>query len=241
MKHASLWAAAAAILLGNFAHAQIPVTDVAVLAQQIQQVEAWVQQYNQMVTQLTQGKQAYQSITGSRGLQALENGTTQQNARRYLPGDLSQIISLYTGSVVPGYAALTTRINTLQGQISTLPPGYFPAGSTAQAELTRITTTLATQRALAEAAFNASTNRTPSVETMLATIGTSTDPKAMQELQTRITGEQVITANETNRIQVLAYQQQVQRQQDEHATLEHFASAQRASIPTVTFPSVGSN
>ena len=58
------------------AHAQIPVTDVASLTQQIQQVVSWGQQLQQMKSQLQQQQQMYQSMSGGRGLGSLLNNPT---------------------------------------------------------------------------------------------------------------------------------------------------------------------
>jgi len=231
------------MLAGMPARSQIPVTDVLSLAQQIQQVLAWAQQYQQMVTslqnevdQITQLTNTYNAMTGSRGLGALLNGPTQQSARRYLPGDMSQIYDLYNGSIVTGYSALTARINTLRTTLSTLPPGYFAGGSDADAELSRTMTGLATQRAMAEAAYRTTADRVPNVESLMSSIGSANDPKAISELQARISAEQVLAANDSNRIQLMLYQQQEERQEQEQRALERFSAAQRGPIPTATFP-----
>jgi len=244
MKKALLAAAAALTMLaGGPARSQIPVTDIAVLTQQIQQVLSWAQQYSQMVqslqnevNQITQLTNTYNAMTGSRGLGGLLNGPAQLSDRRALPGDFSQIYNLYNGSIVTGYSALSARITALRGTLSTLPPGYFAGGSDADAELSRTMTQLATQRAMAETAYQTTTNRVPNVESLMSSIGSANDPKAMSELQARISAEQVLTANDTNRIQLLAYQQQMAHNEQEQRALERFSAAQRAPIPTATFP-----
>lgn len=225
------------------ARSQIPVTDVLSLTQQIQQVLAWAQQYAQMVQtlqnqvdQITQLQDTYDSMTGSRGLGALLNGPAQQSARRYLPADLAQIYDLYSGSIVPGYNALVNRINTIRGSLSTLPPGYFPAGSDAETELNRALNALAAQRAIAEASYRTTSDRVPAIESLMATIGSANDPKAMSELQARIAGEQVLASNETNRIQLMIYQQDLERAEQERRAMERFSASQRAPIPTAIFP-----
>ncbi len=63
---------AAGIAVSSTAFAQIPVTDGASIAnsiqQQIETMAKWKMQYDQMVSQIDQMKQQYQSLTGSRGL-----------------------------------------------------------------------------------------------------------------------------------------------------------------------------
>lgn len=225
-------AVALSLALGHVAptQAQIPVTDVASLTQQIQQVLAWAQQYTQMieqirnqVQQIQQLQNTYDSMTGNRGLEMLLNGAGDQAARRYLPEDMRRIYDLYSGTIVPGYAALNARIQGLRGTISSLPPGYFPAGSALETQLNQALDLISTQRVMAEESYNAMSTRTRNTENLMATIGMATDPKAIAELQARIQGEQVLATNEANRIALMRYQQEVQRQQQERRSLENLA------------------
>ena len=234
------------------ARAQIPVTDVAALTQHIQQVLAWGQQYAQMVEQISnqveqinnqveqinQLQNTYNSMTGSRGLGSFMNSITDQAARRYLPADMAQIYDLYNGTIVPGFAALSARISALRTVISGLPPGYFPAGSDLDNELRRTLDSIGTQRAMAEQAYRSTTDRIPNIESLMTRINTTTDPKEIAELQARISAEQVMVQADTNRLALLRYQQEVQRQEEEQRKRERYAAAQRAPVPSVTFPSL---
>ena len=79
---------AGGLSLSSVAFAQIPVTDGASIAQQVAaQVETiakWKMQYDQMMSQIEQAKQQYESLTGSRGLGNIMNNPA---LRDYLPGD----------------------------------------------------------------------------------------------------------------------------------------------------------
>ena len=82
------------LVVGSHAKAGIPVLDAANLANSVQQVIAWGQQYQQMIQQLTelrnqyaQLQTTYQSMTGGRGLATLLNGVADQLT--VLVGDLS--------------------------------------------------------------------------------------------------------------------------------------------------------
>ena len=75
---------------GNPAHAGIPVIDGANLAQAIQQVTAWAQQYQQMVEQIEQMQQAYNNLNGVRNMGSLVNNPV---SRKYLPDDYQTILS----------------------------------------------------------------------------------------------------------------------------------------------------
>ena len=78
------------------AHAGIPVIDAANLAQAVQEVLAWAQQYQQMVQQLQQQRQQISAITGGRGM---ENVLPMSNlARNYLPPDYAQVAQVLNGT-----------------------------------------------------------------------------------------------------------------------------------------------
>ena len=87
------------LAVGNSAHAGIPVIDAANLAQAIQQVTAWAQQYQQMVQQIQQMQQQIQNTTGGRGFSALLNDPSFQAARRMLPQDAQTLLSLANGAM----------------------------------------------------------------------------------------------------------------------------------------------
>lgn len=67
----------------------IPVIDVAAIAQAIEQVRAWEQQYQQMQQQLLQQQQILQNTTGTRNLGTAVNEITQP----ILPPDIDQQIA----------------------------------------------------------------------------------------------------------------------------------------------------
>ena len=225
------------------AKAQIPVTDVASLVQQVQQVAAWAQQYTQMVDQITnqvreiaQLKATFDAMTGDRGMAALLNGPLDQIARRYLPADVNQILDLYNGTIVPGYSALSSRIQALRSSISTLPPGYFPSGSQLEGQLNGVLDALGAQRVIAEQAYGAVTARTTNVENLIATIASATDPAAIAQLQARIQAEQVLAQNEANRIALLQYQQVTQQREAELRQSQAYAQANRVDLGGIVFP-----
>ena len=225
------------------ARAQIPVTDVASLTQQIQQVMSWVQQYSQMVEQIrnqvqqiSQLRETYNSMTGDRAMGGLLNGVADQTARRYLPADMAQLYDIYNGTIVPGYAALATRITGLRSTLSSLPPGYFPAGSQLETQLNKALDSLGAQRVMAQEAYKAVGDRVTNTENLMATISSATDPAAIAQLQARIQGEQVLAQNETTRIALMQYQQAAQRAEQEQRQREAFGQAQRGPIPSAAFP-----
>lgn len=232
------------ITIAPAAKAQIPVTDVASLTQQIQQVMAWAQQYTQMVDQIrnqvqqiNQLRDTYNSMTGDRAMGMIMNGVSDQAARRYLPADMDKLVDLYNGTIVPGYAALTARITGLRGTISSLPPGYFPAGSDMERTLNQALDALGAQRVMAQESYKAVTDRVTNTENLMATIPTATDPAAIAQLQARIQAEQVLAQNEANRIALMQYQQRAQEREAEQRARERMAKS-ATGIGGIDFSSI---
>lgn len=76
------------------AFAQIPVTDLLGLAQDIQQVASWVQQYQQMVEQLQNQKNQLEAVTGSRGMSLLASNMTRQELPQDFVGTYDKLRSM---------------------------------------------------------------------------------------------------------------------------------------------------
>ncbi|HPH05742.1 MAG TPA: type IV secretion system protein, partial [Methylotenera sp.] len=70
--------------------AGIPVIDATNLAQQIQQVAAWGQQFQQMQQQYQQLQTTFNSLNGIRGMASLVNNPA---LRKYLPADYQSILN----------------------------------------------------------------------------------------------------------------------------------------------------
>jgi type IV secretion system protein VirB5 len=240
-KFRALLAAVAFMASAGTANAGIPVIDVANLAQSIQQVIAWAQQYTQMVdsieqlrNQYAQLQTTYNSMTGDRGLGTILNGAADQAARRYLPEEAQQIEQLADG-VVAGYGPLQSTIANLKATVSSMPSGTFGSGTEALNVLSAKVNSLATQRALGQAAYSSAAQRTRDLENMIATTGVATDPKAIAEMQARIGVQQALLQNENAKLQALAYLQVAEQQQNEQRANEAISKWGKTPLPAVTF------
>jgi type IV secretion system protein VirB5 len=235
-----LFAAFALTAAVGSAHAGIPVIDVANLFQSVQQVLAWVQQYQQMVdsiqearNQVAQLQTTYNSMTGSRGLGTALNGALDQAARRYLPEDADQLGQLAHGAV-PAYGALQSTIAGFKSSVSSMPADIFGAGTNARSVLSSKIDSLATQKALGQAAYSSAAQRTSDLENMIATIGVADDPKAIAEMQARIGAQQALVANENAKVQAMAYMQRAEEQQARQRAAEVVAKWSRPNLPAFT-------
>ena len=223
------------------ANAGVPVIDVANLAEAIQQVLAWAQQYQQMVDQIqearnqvTQLQTTYNSMTGSRGLGTILNGAVDQAARRYLPSGGSDIEQLASG-VVAGYGSLQSTISGLKSSVSSLPASTYATGSNAANAWVAKVNSLATQKALGEAAYSSAAQRTTDLENLIATIGVASDPKAIAEMQARIGAQQALVSNENAKLQSLAYLQAYEQQQNDQRANEVVAKWGKDTLPAISF------
>lgn len=237
-KFRSTLAALALMASAGAAQAGIPVIDAANLANSMQQVIAWGKQYTQMVdsinqlrAQYAQLEATYNSMTGNRGLGTLLNGATDQAARRYLPEHAAEIERLADG-LVAGYGPLQSSIASLKAAVSTMPAGTFGPGTDALNVLSAKINSLATQRALGQAAYSSAAQRTRDIESLIATTGVAADPKAMAELQARIGAQQALLQNESAKLQAMAYMQTVEEQQAKQRAQELVGKWSRPTLPT---------
>ena len=223
------------------ANAGVPVIDVANLAQAVQQVVAWAQQNQQMIdsiqearNQVSQLQTTYNSLTGNRGLGTILNGAVDQAARRYLPSEAGDVAQLATGTVA-GYGSLQSTIAGFKSSVSSMSNTTFGTGTNASNTLIAKINSLATQKALGEAAYTSATKRTTDLENMIATIGVADDPKAVAEMQARIGAQQALVANENTKVQSMVYMQQYEQQQNEQRANETVGKWGKDTLPAVSF------
>ena len=182
------------------AFAGIPTIDVAAIAQAVKQVQAWAQQYQQMTDQAQQLQKQIDGGTGGRGMSALQNDPEYQKARRTLPPDAQQVLGLSSGG---SYGNLAGSISNIKKSASTLNSSSFTSPAAANqwdADLTQAST----NQAISMQAYSDAAPRLQNIENLMAQISQTQDPKAIAELQVRMSAEQAIIQNEQNRVQALA-------------------------------------
>ena len=162
------------------AHAQIPVTDVAhistTVANQVEQIAKWAQQYNQLQQQITQYQQQYSAITGSRGMGALLDNTALKAA---LPADWQQVLT----DVKKTSAYVTER-------------GKYPTFSNAP-KANAMYDVVASQNAIMTDLYGKANSRLSLIQSLTAQIDSANDPAAKADLANRLINEQnAIQANQ---------------------------------------------
>lgn len=205
----------AAMFMGSQAHAGIPVIDAANLANSLQQVIAWgeqygqmAQQYQQLVQQYNQAVTTYNSISGIRGMADLVNNP---NLRRYLPNEWSQAMNLLNSP--GGYTNLQSSINAIKGAatiVSITDTSLDPNSAAGRAFVGR-QNQAATNRALSEEGFKQASDRITAIQTLIDSVNGVPDQKDVQDLQARIQAEQAMVQNESVKLALMAQLQQAQR------------------------------
>jgi len=202
---------AGVIGIGTPARADYPVIDIANLAQALQSFMQLSAQLQQLERQYTQMQQQYQSLTGSRNMGGLFNGSSDQQMRMYAPGSWQQSLSILQQGGLPGSAATvqaagqsfaqTQGINQSGNQV-------FPGSTTNAQAYNASSGATAAAAGLGQAAYNQTQARMQRVQQYLAQINSTPDVKASIDLNARLLAE--VNEALTQMIQLEAAQIQVQ-------------------------------
>lgn len=206
---------ALALFGAGHARAGIPVIDAANLANSLQQVIAWGQQYGQMaqqyqqlVNQYNKAVQTYNSMSGIRGMESLVNNPA---LRRYLPNEWNQAMNLLTA---PGsYTQLRNNINSIKSaaEFMDIADTSLDSSSDAGRSFVASQNQVALNRALSEEGYKQASDRITSIQTLIGRLGSTPDAKDVADLQARIQGEQAMVQNELVKLNAMAQLQQAQR------------------------------
>jgi type IV secretion system protein VirB5 len=178
------------------ARAQWAVVDVGAIAQLMQEVRTMTQQLLTAQAQLQQANATLQSMSGGRGMQLLLSGTN----RNYLPTQLTgamQGSGSYPGLSLDVRNAVSANAVLTPAQLATLSPAD-------QQRITAARQAAALRQALAEESLSNSSSRFAALQSLISTIGSASDQKAILDLQARITAELGMLQNEQTKLQVLA-------------------------------------
>ena len=191
---------AGGLSLSSAAFAQIPVTDGASIGQQIAaQVETiakWKLQYDQMVSQIDQAKQQYESLTGSRGLGNIMNNPA---LRDYLPGDWQAV---YDAVKDGGYAGLSGTAKTVYDKNKVYDACQFFPEEQQRLSCEAMAVKGAQDKGFALDAYEKAKSRINQIDQLMSKINDTADPKAIAELQGRIAAEQANIQNEQTKLQM---------------------------------------
>ena len=190
------------------------VVDVRAIAQLRQQLSSMAQQLSTARSHLSQAQQAYQSMTGGRGMEQLLSSTV----RNYLPPDWAQLDAAVRQGV-GSYQSLAADVQAaIQGNavLSAQRLALLSPAEREQVEAAR--RSAAMLQVMARQSLSATSARFTSIQQLIDAIPRAQDPKAIMDLQARIAAEQGMLANEQTKLQVL----------HQAAQAEEWARVQRA-------------
>jgi type IV secretion system protein VirB5 len=185
------------------AHAQIPTTDVLQLAQEIQQVASWAQQYQQMIDQLQTAKQQVQSLTGSRGMSMLG----QNMIRQEVPSDF---LSAYDKLRSMGAGGASSQARAIYDSIKTFDCAEkFPYDASMRRSCEASAMAVPQNVALLNNSVDSAKQRQTQLKQLQGSIDTQ-DAKAAADLQNRISLELAYLQNEKTLMDMANEQQKQQ-------------------------------
>lgn len=232
-----LWKLAGIFVVNTCAHAQIPVTDSASIAQSaLQQVETiakWKLQLEQMQAQIDQARQQYTALTGQRGLGHVFN---DPSLRDYLPDDWQ---SVYDSIRSGGYGGLTGTALQLYENTKLYDGCSHHISDDERVACEAQATKPAQDMAFALAAYEAAKRRVEQIDLLMGHIDQTTDPKAIAELQGRIATEQANIQNEQTKLQlyalVAAAEDKVQAQRKHELAMKDAAKRGGLNVEAMSF------
>jgi type IV secretion system protein VirB5 len=181
------------------AKAQWAVVDARAITQLVQQVKTMEQQLNTARDQLSQAQTELQSMTGSRGMQLLLNGT----ARNYLPSSWQQLVGAMQGAA-GGYAGLASDVRAAVGANAVLSPQQLALlAPVDQQQIAAARQSSALKQALAQEALANASARFASLQSLVSAISTAADQKGILDLEARISAELGMLQNEQTKLQIL--------------------------------------
>ncbi len=181
------------------AQAQIPVTvtsDVPGTAFHIEDIAKYVEQIAQMKMQVEQLQQTYASMTGTRGIGQLFQNPQLANM---LPSNWQGV---YSSVANGGYSGISGSVQQIISQEQSATSGGVNSALTAIRD--RQAQKAAYDKAMGMQAYQASIQRLNNIQGLMGQINSSTDPKAIADLQARIQGEQAAIQNEQTKVQLMA-------------------------------------
>lgn len=212
-----------AVLLAPLAaQAQWIVEDPAQVAQGVVSAANMVQQLTQLKAQLEQQKRMYESLSGSGNYGAmLSNGA--QTIQNNLPEDWTTVYNDAMGS-----SSMSGEATSMQGAFDSKINNMSRADALAYANK-QLREKGAYDRVMAQKAYNNQMRELEDIQTLTASIDTTTSQKEISDLQARIQTAQGTIQGEQAKLQLMAM---LQKSQDKMLEQQKELAVRRYSIGT---------
>jgi len=229
-----------AVLIALFTmpvHAQIPVTDSLGIAetavQHVQTLLKWREQYQQMSEQFVQLQRTHTALTGVRNLGDVFDS---RELRQYLPEDWNRAYRRmkregYEGLVREGVAIYES--NRIHDACEDLQPEDVRIACESRA------VKASQDQADASELFDKTLERGEQIRQLQAQINATEDPKAIAELNARLSVEQAAIANEATRISIIKTiteaEERVQAQRQKEFQARAWSATKGVELEPLTF------
>jgi len=196
-----VWVSALAVLcVGVQPRAQaMAVVDIRAIAQLKQQITMMTKQLTTAKDQLSEARQTFQSLNGGRGMEQLLSGTV----RNYLPASWTELDSAIRQGVGTFQALAADVQATINGNAILTAPQLALLSPGERQQLDAARRSAASLQVMARQALSETSNRFAAIQQLISAIPRAQDPKAIMDLQARISAEQGMLANEQTKLQVL--------------------------------------
>lgn len=224
------------LFVSGQAMAQVPVTDVALNTQtqtnQVANFAKYVEQIAKLKAQLDQAKQQYDSLTGMRNLGQIFDNPAFKN---YLPQEWQDVYSRVQNG---GYKGLTGTAALIKDANQLFDTCKTKTGAD-KTLCERAASKAAQDKAFASEAFGKAKDRLSQIEGLMRQINQTQDPKAIAELQARITAEGAAIQNEQTKMQLFALASQAEdrliQQQRREANARTWGATGVVRVEPLTF------
>ena len=221
--------------LAGGAAAQIPVTvtsDLPATMNQIETIMKWTEQLSSMSKQLDQMRQVYGTLQGMRNLGSLMNNDL---LTQYLPQD-------YAGAVRDmrngggSFSGISGSLNDIMRANQLRSCAELNSDASMRAICTQQWQQLALQKQIGDMGYRKASENIRNLQTFVSSINSSTDVKAVAEVQARIQVETVRMQNEQIKLSTIQAMEEADRRLQQQSAIDNFnAGMTRGSAGGIRF------
>ena len=230
-----LFGVVASVGLVGGAGAQIPVTvtsDIPATMNQIETIMKWTEQLRSMSDQLDQMRQVYGTLQGMRNLGSLMNNDL---LTQYLPQDyVGSVKALRSGG--GSFAGISGSLNDIMRANQLRSCAELNSDATMRATCTQQWQQLALQKQIGDMGYRKAAENIRNLQTFVSSINSSTDVKAINEVQARIQVETVRMQNEQIKLSTIQAMEEADRRLQQQSAIDNFnAGMTRGSAGGIRF------
>ena len=217
-------------------HAQIPVTvtsDLPATINQIETIAKWGEQLSSMSKQLDQMKQVYGTLQGMRNLGSLMNNDL---LTQYLPQDYVGAVQALKNSGGGSFAGISGSVNDIIRANQLRSCAELNSDPAMRTTCTQQWQQLALQKQIGDMGYRKASDNIRNLQTFVGSINSSTDQKAISEVQARIQVETVRMQNEQIKLSTIQAMEEADRRLQQQSAIDNFnAGMARGSAGGIRF------